>query len=225
MTVMTVRLFIIYFFTLSAARLMGKRQIGQLQLSELVSAFFLSEIATYCVTDPSLPLSRAALPIAAVICAEIGISFLSLKSVRIKRFFDGKPSYLIKRGKIMIRQLEKNRITLGELMSELRQNGAADPGQVDYAVLESNGKISVILKERYSPLTAEDLGIAKAERGLCHTVIADGRTDKETLKLLGKDENWLKKTLREHGIGGADRVLILTVDDLDGIFCVKKERS
>ncbi|MBQ9543820.1 MAG: DUF421 domain-containing protein [Clostridia bacterium] len=222
---MMTRLVFIYFFTLISARLMGKRQIGELQLSELVSAFFLSEIATVCVTDADMPVLGAAFSVLTVVTLEIIISFLSAKSVIFKRLFDEKPSFLIRRGKPVQKELERNRVTLGELMAVIRQNGIGDVTQVESAVLESNGKISVLLKDEFCAATSNDLNLKPDRRGMSHALISDGNVDAETLKLLGKSRKWLEKELKSRGFGKPEEMFLVTLDDGGKLFAVKKEKK
>ena len=225
MAAMMIRLIFIYFFTLISARLMGKRQIGELQLSELVSAFFLSEIATVCVTDNDLPLTGAVICILTVVTLEIIISYLSAKSVIFKRIFDEKPSFLIRDGRPVQKELEANRVTLGELMAVIRQNGIGDVTQVECAILESNGKISVLPKDEFCPATPADLNVKCEKRGLSHALISDGKKDAEALKMLGKDEKWLENELKNRGLGRPEEIYLLTVDDGGKLFAVGKEKK
>lgn len=223
MFTLLLRLIFVYFLTLLSTRFMGKRQIGELQLSELVSAFFLSELATYFITDLNVPLSYAVIPIASIIVMEVAVSYLSIKSVLLKKLFDDPPSFLIKKGKLIEKELNRNRITLGELMSQIRQCGVSDISMVNYAILESNGKISIIPKAPFQSLTPEDAGIQTEETGISHALIVDGKIDTDALKSLGRDRAWLNKQLEKHGVTDPAQVFFMTANDLLEIYVTKKE--
>ena len=218
-----IKLIFIYLFTLLASRLMGKRQVGQLQLSELVSAFFLSELATFAVTDPNVPLSYGLIPVATVIALEILISFLSIKLPFVKKLIDNPPSILIQKGKLNQKEMEKSRVTLGELMSQARQNGIGDLASVDYAVLESNGSISILPKAKTQPPSAEDLRLSVTDQGIAHALIIDGKTDESTLKHLNKTSVWLTRELKKAKLSSPKEVFLLTVSDTDEVFVIRKE--
>lgn len=223
MLTLLLRLVFIYIFTLLASRCMGKRQIGQLQLSELVSAFFLSELATYCVTDPNIPLLYAVLPILCVILLEIIISFLSTRFPFLRKLIDNAPSYLIRRGKLDQKQMDQNRVTLGELMSQIRQRGIGDIQDVYYAVLESNGTISVIPKASRQSTTPEDLQIKVTEKGLSHALIVNGKMDLPTLQSLGKNKTWLENQRKSKNLPKAQDIYLLTVTDDGELFWERKD--
>ncbi len=220
-----IKLVFIYLFTLLASRLMGKRQIGELQLSELVSAFFLSELATFTVTDPDIPLTFAVIPVATVIVLEILISYLSIKLPLVKKAIDNPPSLLIEKGVLNQKEMEKSRVTLGELMSQIRQSGIGDISQVNYAVLEPNGTISVISKDSYQPPSAEDMKIEVESKGISHALIIDGKTDFPTLNFVKKDRQWLSSQLKKAKVDTPKEVFLMTVDDTDRVFLIRKEKK
>ena len=162
-------------------RLSGKRQVGELQLSELITAFLISEVASTPLSDPDAPLIYALIPITVLVILEITISFVTTKSTKIKRLFEPPPTVLIANGKLKINELKKQRLTADEIMSSLRLKDIADITSVKYCFLEHNGQISAF--------TEED--------GLTLPVVVDGNIHDEHLKLLGKDPSWLKARLRE----------------------------
>lgn len=172
---------IIYLFLMISMRASGKRQVGELQLSELITAFLISEVASSPISDPDLPLLYAVIPITILVCLEVSVSFISTKSVRIKKLFEPSPTVLIKNGNLDIKELKKQRLTLDELVSSIRLKDVSDINTVSYCFLEHNGQISVFKKGE--PLTLP--------------VIVDGKPHGGHLKLLGKDEKWLKKRLQE----------------------------
>lgn len=176
-----IRTIIIYIFLLLSMRLSGKRQVGELQLSELITAFLISEVATTPLTDPDLPLLYALMPIVVLLCLEVCVSYITTKSVSIKRMFEPAPTVLIGKGKLNIKELKKQRLTADELISSLRLKNVADINTVDYCFLEHNGQISSFNKDD----------------ALTLPLIVDGKIHNGHLKLLGRDENWLKARLRE----------------------------
>ncbi len=176
-----IRTIIIYIFLLLSMRLSGKRQVGELQLSELITAFLISEVATTPLTDPDLPLLYALLPITVLLCLEVCVSYITTKNVAIKRMFEPAPTVLIGNGKLNIKELKKQRLTADELISSLRLNNVADINEVSFCFLEHNGQISSFNK-------TESLALP---------LVVDGKIHNGHLKLLGRDESWLKARLRE----------------------------
>lgn len=176
-----IRTIIIYVFLLLSMRLSGKRQVGELQLSELITAFLISEVATTPLTDPDMPILYALIPITVLLCLEITVSFITTKSVSVKRMFEPAPTVLIGNGKLNIAELKKQRLTADELISSLRLNNVSDINTVNFCFLEHNGQISSFSKD-------ETLALP---------LIVDGKIHNGHLKLLGRDENWLKARLRE----------------------------
>ena len=193
-------------------RLMGKRQLGELEVSELVSTLLLSDIAALPITDPDIPLAYAVIPIITVTTFEVTLSVLLTRFPSLKNLISTRPSALIRRGKIDPTEMKRNRISIDELFSELRQKDVSDISDVDYAILEQNGKITVLKKKARSEPTADDLGIKVSESGIPHIIIADGRIDKYGLKQVSKDINWLYKYLKEKKTSPSD-VYIMTLDD------------
>ena len=225
MLVVWIRLVFIYLFTLLTTRTMGKRQIGQMEVSELVSTFFLSELATFYVTDRNVSLLHAVTSMGGVITLEIVISYLSLKLPWVKRAVDDAPSFLIYKGRIMQKEMEKNRVTLGELVGQIRQHGIGDLGQVNYCVLEANGQFSVIPKDANQALTPQNMNLTPPAVGLSHALIADGCTDPKTLQRVGWNEKKLRDTLKKQGYRSPKQVFLMTVDDLQNVVIVPKEKA
>lgn len=224
MTTVFLRLVLVYFVTILSVRLMGKRQIGELQMSELVTAFFLSELATYPVTDSRVPLSYGIIPVVSLICIEVILSYLITKCAPIKRLFDNTPSLLIARGKIRQKELLKNRLTLDELLSQLRLKNIADPSHVDYALLEPNGQISVLTKAAFSPPTRSELNLEAKDSGVSFPLLDDGKLNQDAMRAVGRDKAFLAARLREAGLREKD-VFLLAVNDRGEIVLVKKEKS
>lgn len=224
MAVIFLRTVIIYAVLLCVVRLMGKRQIGQLQPSELVTTLILSQIASQPIVSQSVPLSYGIVPVVAVVCIEVIASYLSARVPALKRIFIGKPSVLIKRGVIDQAELLRQRVTVEELMSELRGKGVGDPGDVYYAVMEENGTISVIQNAGSTPPSRDDAGVSTPEKGISRLIISDGKINRENLSALDKDESWLKKRLAEAELE-PDDIFIMTCDDSSAVRIVKKRKQ
>ena len=221
MTTILIRTVIIYVFLLSIMRLMGKRQLGELEVSELVSTLLLSDIAALPITNQSIPLVYAIIPILTITAFEVGMSLLLAKVPSIKNLLSTRPSILIRRGLIDRRELSKNRISIDELLSELRQKDITDISEVAYAIIEQNGKISVIPKRRYAQPNCDDLSLKVTECGICHLLVSDGRLDKHGLACTGKSEEWVRRTLNRQNTS-IDKVFIMTLDDAGKVNIIKK---
>lgn len=216
------RTLIIYVILVASMRLMGKRQIGELQLSELVTTFMLSELAVIPISDKHTPVAYAVLPILLLLSLEVILSFLLTKSALLKRLFLGKPSIVIRSGELNQTELGRQRITVYELLSELRLKNIASVSDVEYAILEENGKLSVFPKVAKAPVTPEELGQHPAENGIAHPLIVDGRLSHANLRLTGKSERWVAELLSKNNVSRKD-VFLLTVDDGGNIVLTRKE--
>ena len=215
------RTIITYILLVGAMRLMGKRQLGELELSELVITMLLSELASVPIADNTIPITFSLIPIAVLISMEVIISYVSIKSRWLKKIIGGSPSIIINKGKLCRSEMERVRLSLDELISQLRLKDIADISDVEYAILEENGQISVIPKITARTVTPADLGITKPETGIVHTIVADGEVSDFNLKLTGHSRRWLTSTLKKHKCR-LDRVFILSVDDGGNVNIVKK---
>ena len=187
MTNIFLRTAIVYLFLLTIMRIMGKRQLGELEVSELVSTLLLSDIAALPITDRDIPLLYAIIPIILITTFEIALSVLLTRFPTLKNLVSTRPGALIRKGRIDLKEMRKNRISIDELLSELRQNDACEISEVEYAILEQNGKITVIKKRINSQPTLKDLGISVKESGIPHIIIANGHIDKHGLKQMKKE--------------------------------------
>ena len=204
-----IRTLIIYLLLSLTLKVMGKRQIGELEIGELVTTLLVSELASIPIDDPDIPLINAILPILLLFSLEIIISALKNKSDKMKRLIEGEPVYIIYKGKLLQSALEENRLSVNELLSELRIQGIGDISTVRYAILEQSGKLSVI-KDTDDPYT--------------HTIIIDSAVQRENLKKLGYEETWLKRQLEERGLC-TEEVFLMTVSDGGKIHVVRKEKK
>ena len=221
MTNILIRTIVIYLFVLIIMRLMGKRQLGELEVSELVSTLLLSDIAALPLTDVDIPLVYAIIPIVVITAFEISLSVVLTKVPAVKNLISTRPSALIRRGKIDAKEMLKNRISIDELFSELRQKDISDINEVDYAIMEQNGKLTVIKKKSSSPPTLKDLGIKPEESGIPHIIISDGRIDRYGLKQVKKSREWLMGYLKAKKLSPSD-IYIMTLDDADKANIIKR---
>lgn len=216
------RTLLIYAILAGAMRLMGKRQVGELEVSELIITLLLSEIATLPIENQDIPVLYAVIPIVTLLMLEVGSSVLMMRCPRLKQKLGTTPSMLIVRGKLNQQELIRNRLSVEELLSELRQQGVADLREVEYAILEKNGKMSIILWEQYRPVSARDLKLDTQEEGLMHLVIGHGVINEYSLQLLRRDRAWVASVLRKHRIA-QEQVLYLLCDDAGNVELLRKD--
>lgn len=222
MFIVLIRTVLIYVFLITIMRLMGKRQLGELEVTDLVITLLLSELATFPITDKNTPILYAVVPVVTLAAFEIFSSALSLRFPGIKKLLSPKTAILIRNGQIDRAAMKKVRITVDELMCELRQKEVTDIADVQYAILESNGKISVIPAAAASPPTAKQLGMQPEETGILHIVFCDGMYDDATLRALGKDRSWAQKRMRELGLS-PERVFYMMADDLGNVRIQRRQ--
>ena len=217
-----VRTLVIYLMLTGAMRLMGKRQIGELEVSELITTLLISEISTIPIENPDIPVVHAIIPVVTLITLEVVMATLLSRSPKIRQALESKPSMLICRGKLNQSELIRNRMSVEELFAGLRQQGIADPGEVAYAIMEKNGQLSVIPKAKHRPAEAGDLKCEVRESGIMHMLVSDGKVNRYNLELLGHDEAWLKKRLDKQGLQ-AEELLYFLCDDAERVAFLRKE--
>lgn len=218
------RTVILYFLIMTGLRLMGKRQIGELEPGELVLTMMISDLATVPMQGFGIPLLAGIIPILTLLALSMLLSQLSLTSLRFRRLACGTPSILIREGVLQQEAMRKNRYTLDELLEELRGQGITGIEEVKYAVLENSGHLSVLPWARCQPPTAERLGLeAEEDVTLPVILINDGRLLRQNLKAQGLDEAWLRGTLREKGLSSHREAFLLTLDETGKVTCVKRE--
>ncbi len=222
MPVIFLRGILLYLLLMLMFRFMGKRQVGELEVSDLVTTLLLSEIAALPIEDPDMPLSYALIPILLIMCLEVMITFLEIKYNPFKKLFEEKPVMLISEGKMQEEALRKMRISVNELVSECRLQGIGNISEVNYAILEPNGKLSVFPKTAYSPITPSFLHKKAKENGILHCLVMDGTPQKETLKKLGLSLNRLEEMCKEKG-GKAEEMFLFGIDDGGQILAVRRE--
>ena len=200
MVTIVFRALLIYLVLLFTMRLMGKRQIGELEVTELVTTLLISEIASIPVTNPDVPVLHAVIPIFLLLILEVLSSWLPLRLPFLKPVFSPAPTQLICNGKLCPRAMEESRISAEELMAEIRQRGYSDFSQIEEAILESNGKVTILPKPKFGTPNAAELGLSPQGEPLCHIVFCGGRVNEQGLKLVGKDAAWFRQELAHRKI-------------------------
>ena len=204
-----IRTVIIYVLLSFSLRIMGKRQLGELDVMELVSTLLISELASIPIDDPDIPLLNAIIPILLILSAEVILSTIKNKSEKLKEGLEGKPIYIIYKGRLLQDALKENRISVNELLSEMRSQGIGDISEINYAILEQSGSLSLL---------------KKSNDELAHTIIIDGHLMDKGLKALGYDERWLKKQLMTRKVD-IDGVFLMTVTDGGTVNIILKEEK
>lgn len=216
------RTIFLYLVLILVIRLMGKRQIGEMEASEFVVTMLVANLAAIPMQDGGIPLYSGLVPILTVLGVELVLSSLSLRSIRLRRLLCGKPVILIENGRVLQENMRATRVTMDELMGHLRDKNVMDVQTVQYAILETNGTLSVFPYPREIPASAKDAGIHPKERYLPVTIIEDGFLFRENLAYAGKDEAWVHRVLGEYRAGIANTWL-LTVDKANHVVWLGKE--
>lgn len=223
MFVVLIRTIILYLLIIIGIRLLGKRQLGELEPAELTLALIIADLASVPMQDNGIPLLTGVIPIAVLLCLATIFSVLSAKSIRFRTLLCGRPSVVVSDGMIVERELRRNRLTVDELLEELRILGHTDISSIQFAVLESNGKLSVLLRSPQMPVTAAQMHIKTTKTELPVILVSDGRILSASLKTLGRDEKWLYRKLASHGLTSPRQAFLLTADQSGNTYCVPKE--
>ena len=219
-----IRTLILYFLIMLGLRLMGKRQIGELEPSELVLALLISDLAAVPMQDFGIPLLNGVVPILALLSVSMILSVLNLKSIRFRNLICGNPTVIIREGHILQAEMRRTRLTVDELIEDLRQQGVVDLSTVEYAVLETNGQLSVLLYPEHQPLTPKTAQNKKLRSsGLPTVIISDGRLLEKNLRRLGLDQTWLQHRLAENGLPSVAAVFLMQIDQEHQLYYIKKE--
>ena len=222
MIVSYVRTLILYSLLILVIRLMGKRQIGQMEASEFVVTMLVANLASIPMQDEGIPLFFGMVPILTVLGMELCLSALSLRSIRLRRLLCGKPVILIENGRILQQNLRRTRVTMDELTGLLRLKDVMDLRSVRYAILETNGSLSVFPYAEEKPASAADAGIAVRQQYLPFTIVCDGFLIEENLRKAKKDSLWLQKVLQDHN-ALLQETWLLTVDQTDRVVFYRKD--
>ncbi len=215
------RAIILYIFVLIVMRLMGKREIGQLQPFELAISIMIADLSTIPMADIGIPIFNGIIPILGLLLMHLIISVLNLKSLKAREIMCGKPRILIYRGKIDEKALKKERFTINELQERLRGNNIVNISDVEYAILETSGQVTVIQKPEKRNTIPEDFNIFPEYEGITYDLVIDGKIMEKNLERLGKNYEWLEKELSKMNIK-PEEALIATLDGKGKIFCQKK---
>lgn len=222
MIISLIRAVILYTLIIFAIRLMGKRQIGQLQPGELAITILISNIAVLPIEDINVPLALGAVPILTLVCFELLISVLNMKSARLRTILSGKPIFVIENGKINQKAINSLRFTIDDLMEGLRSCEVFDISQVAYAIVETNGTMSVIKKFPSQNVTAQMLKLQNQTTTIPLVVVSDGKIVNDNLKEIGLTKKWLLNELQKENINKND-IFIMTADINKNTFINLKE--
>ena len=216
---------IVFMSLLVLMRLLGKRQLGELELSELVVSILAADLAAVPLQSPDLSVLHGLIPLVVLFLCELLLSILTMKSIPMRRLLCGKPCFLIYNGKICQDSMQKCRLTVDELAEELRCQDVLDPSNVQYAVLETDGSLNIILYPAYRPVTAQQLNLLPEDDGYATVLIEDGKLLKENLLIMGKDETWLKKELTRRGCGSIRQVYVMILFRSGKIYFAEKQSA
>ena len=222
MLLVYLRTVILYLILIAVIRFMGKRQIGQMEASEFVVAMLIADLASIPMQNGDIPLLSGIVPILTVFGVELVFSVLCMRSLRLRRLLCGKPVILIDNGRLLQNNLKKTRVTMDELTELLREKDVLDIKTVQFAILETSGKVSVFPYPKEQPATAKDAGIQAKPQYLPVTIISDGQLLSHNLRISGKDISWLQRILREKKTT-LQNTFLLTVDGADHICWYPKE--
>lgn len=223
MLILILRTFIIYIVLIALMRILGKRQLGELELSELIVSILAADVVSIPLQNPDLSIWHGILPCTALIICEYVLAWLTMKSVAIRKLTCGKPCFLIIHGKIQQQMMHKCRFTVDELAGELRKSDVTDISDVEYAVLETDGTLNVILYPGERPATAAQMGLDPEDDGYAVILIEDGALLRQNLKLVGKNETWLQHELESRGCKSPRSVYAFIVYKSGKIYFAKKE--
>ena len=223
MAISFIRTIILYLTIVLTLRIMGKRQMGELEPAEFVVAVIISDLATHPLQDPGTPLLYGLIPVLTLLACEVLITFFNVKSIRFRSVVCGKPSFIIMDGKIKQSEMKKNRLTIDELYEELRKKSITDISTVKHAILETDGTLSTLPYPNQMPVTPQQMNLNVEPTEYPVIVINDGRILNKNLKAVGRNEEWLQKELRNRNIKNANEVFLMTTDRSGKIYFAANE--
>ena len=220
------RAIVLYIIVLIVMRLMGKREIGQMQPFELAISIMIADLAATPMAETGIPITNGIMPILGLLVMHLVISMINLKSTKAREIICGKPSILIFRGKVDEKVLKRERFTINELEERLRDNNIFNIGDVEYAVLETSGQVTVIPKPNKRPTTPEDFNIEPKYEGIPYDLVVDGKVMYKNLEKLGKNYVWLQRQTEKFGIK-PEEALIVIIDGNNQFYCqpIEKEKG
>ncbi|WP_139490333.1 DUF421 domain-containing protein [Brevibacillus dissolubilis] len=233
MSTIVLRTLFTYFFLLLLLRMMGKRELGKLSVFDVVISIMLAEMATLAIDQVERPALHFYVPMALLMALEIMMAWLSMRSKKVRDIVDGSAEIIIENGEIREAAMRRNRLNLDDLMVHLRQKNIKSIADVEFALLEPTGQMSVFPKPAKEPLTREDVGInpiAQGEehllsyKGLPIPLIMDGAVREEALTKIDKNKFWLKQQIRKHGIRDIKEISFCSIDEQGRLFIDKKDK-
>ena len=218
------RTLLVYIFLIIIMRLMGKRQIGELEVTDLVATLLLSEIASLPITDPNIPVLHAIIPMIVLLSLEVFSSYILIRTPKLKKLLSATPTILIKEGVLDQAALVAVRLSIEELMSEIRQQGFSNIAYVWYAILEKDGRLTILPRSRYAPPTQELMNLTSPEESLMHLVYNGNIFNDAGLALIGKDRAWLEKQMERRGVSLADQFCV-TANTKGELYWIPKKKG
>ena len=225
MLAIVVRTVILYLLVVFSLRFMGKKQIGQLEPSELAVAIMISELASIPMESKDIPLVNGIVPVLILVCCEVLISWLILKNVKVRKYISGKPSILVDHGVLKQSALKELRFTTDDLLEEMRMNGITNISDIQYAIMETNGQVSFVLKKSASTPTVEDLSLPIQDDQMPFPIVVKGEIYKDNLKRINRTEGWLNGELKKLHITNKKDILLLCANDKKVMFTQLKEKK
>ena len=218
------RTLFIYLILFLIMRLMGKRQIGELEITDLVTTLLLSEIASLPITNQELPISHAIVPMVTLLFLEVTSSVVLIRYPKLKILVSARPTVIIQNGELRQHALQALRISMDELISEIRQQGFTDLSQIEYGIVEKNGKLTLLPKSEFSTPNASDLGLSLPKTALMHIVYNNGSFSKTGLTLINQSEKWLKNELKKKRLS-LDNIFCITANERGEIYWIPKQEK
>lgn len=218
------RIVILYAVVMIALRIMGKREIGQLSVFDFVVSVMLAELSTLPMENTNIPITRSLIAIGALVVLQLLVAILQLKSHRFRHWVDGEPTVLIQHGLINDREMKRTRYTLHDLLTQVREKGFSTLSDVEFAVLETSGQLSVFPKPEAKPITPGDLQLQVTSGGIPLPLIVDGKTVEKSLVLIEKDASWLQQVVEQRGYKTIENVFYAFIDAAGNIYLDERDK-
>lgn len=226
MLIVFVRVLVLYAVLLLSLRVLGKRQVSTLQPYELVTIILLADLAAIPMATTGTPLVNGIVGVFALLLVSYTVSFITMRNARLRAFISGRPTIIVANGRIVEPAMDELRYTVDDLMEQLRVLGYPNIHDIEFAVLETNGQLSVVPKSQKRPLHAADLGLSTDYEGLPTPLVIDGEVDAANLQRIGLDTTWLQQELGNRGLTGPHQVLYAALDTSGNLYCQpKSERN
>lgn len=223
MIILFMRTLILYFFSVFVIRLMGKRQIGELLPHELVMTFMISDLASMSMQDMRYPLLLAILPMVTLLVVKVILTEIELKSPKFRNFIDGKPVIIIQDGRLNTTMMKKQKLDIHDILEEIRGKGVLDINEIEYAILENDGDISIFPKDRYCTIQKKDLSIITSKKTLPIILVFNGKIQYDSLERIEKDDIWLKSELGKKNIHSFKNIFLVILTSKDDFYIHEKE--